>query len=223
MHDIDRTQTEAEWESDFGQEYGFSPEIYGETFGEFEFGFEGPLNEADEMELAAELLSVGNEAELDQFLGSLFRKVGKSVGKLARGPIGKALGGVLKTVASKALPVVGGALGSFVAPGIGTAIGSSLGSAAGRMFGLELEGMSAEDQEYEVARRFVRFAGEAIRQASDAPASAPAQQVVQSALTNAAQQHAPGLVPPSQAAVPFRGGRTGRWIRQGRQIILLGV
>jgi hypothetical protein len=32
----------------------------------------------------------------------------------------------------------------------------SAGSAGGRMFGLELEGLSPEDQEFEVARRVVK-------------------------------------------------------------------
>lgn len=35
--------------------------------------------------------------------------------------------------------------------------------AAGRMMGLELEGLSAEDSEFEVARRFVRYARDRLR------------------------------------------------------------
>jgi hypothetical protein len=60
----------------------------------------------------------------------------------------------LKPLAKAALSIEGRALGTFV----GGPVGGKLASAAGRMFGLELEGLSAEDREFEVARRFVRFA-----------------------------------------------------------------
>eukprot|EP01032_Pedospumella_encystans_P000272 gene272-307_t len=96
---------------------------------EFDVAQEGPFNEAQEMELALELMSVTSDAELDQFLGGLFKgalkglkKVGSAIGKVA-----KPLGGALKGIAKKALPFVGGALGSFIPiPGVGTAIGSAL-------------------------------------------------------------------------------------------------
>jgi hypothetical protein len=106
MHDIDRTQLET-WET--GYEAG--PYEF-----EFEGGstFEGPFSEAEEMELASALLEVGDEAELDQFLGDLFKKASRAVGGIIKSPIGKALGGMLKGVAKKALPMVGGALGSFI-------------------------------------------------------------------------------------------------------------
>src|SRR5215217_1173629 len=103
-----------------------------EQYEQYEGGFagEGPFNEVQEMELAAELLEITNEQELEEFLGGLV----KAAGRFVRGPVGRAIGGVLKDVARTALPVVGGALGSMVAPGIGTAIGSRLGSMAGGLF-----------------------------------------------------------------------------------------
>ena len=56
----------------------------------------------------------------------------------------------------------------------GASIGSGLASAAGRVFGLELEGLSREDQEFETAKRFVRFASEAVKDAASAsPAGDP--------------------------------------------------
>src|SRR5215467_1380886 len=115
----------------------------------------GPLNEAQEIELASELLEIGSEQELEQFLGGLFKKVAQGVGSFIKSPVGRALGGVLKNVAKTALPVVGGALGSMVAPGIGTALGSKLGSLASGLFEVELEAMPQEQAEYEVARRYV--------------------------------------------------------------------
>ena len=50
------------------------------------------LSETDELEMAAELLAVTNEQELDQFLGDLIRKVGRTVGQAVRSPIGRAVG-----------------------------------------------------------------------------------------------------------------------------------
>ncbi len=51
-------------------------------------------------------------------------------------------------------------------------ISRKLASAAGRMFGLELEGLSVEDREFEVARRLVRFALTATKNALSAPPAA---------------------------------------------------
>ena len=84
-----------------------------------------PLNEVEELELAAELLSISSEEELDQFLGKLFKRVWKGVKKVGRfvGKVASPLGKVLKGIAKKALPFVGGALGSFIPiPGVGTAL-----------------------------------------------------------------------------------------------------
>ena len=230
MHDIDRTRAEYEWDiAPSAGEYEF--EATGDTLGESEYGYEyeGALDEAEVMELAAELLEVTNEAELDQFLGDIFKKVSRTVGKVMKSPIAKNIFGALKGVAKTALPIAGGALGSMVLPGVGTALGSSLGSMAGNMFGLELEGLSNEDQEFEVAKRFTEFATEAAKQATNAPANVPPQQAASQALTVAAQKFAPGLLSgASPAQMAQRGGmnsaaRTGRWIRRGNHIILIGA
>jgi hypothetical protein len=235
MHNIDRTQLETEWE-DGNFEYGGYQEmdgnLYGELYDEYEEEaeyydeMEGVFDEAEEMELAAELLSISSEEELDQFLGGLFKKVAGGAKKLFRSPVGKALGGMLKGVAKKALPVVGGALGSMIPiPGVGTALGAAAGSAAGKLFGLELEGLSEEDQEFEVARRFVRLAGDAAQEAASSPANVPPRQAAQAALVSAAQKHAPGLVSGAQGGAGGRKGKknTGRWVRRGRSIVILGI
>jgi uncharacterized protein (DUF697 family) len=219
MHDIDRTQLEASWETgDFeGGDYEFETAASGDT----------PFSEVEEMELASQLLEISDEAELDQFLGSLFKKASRAVGSFMKGPVGKQLGGLIKPLVKKALPVVGGALGSFIPiPGVGTAVGAQLGSAASNMFELELEGMSAEDQEFEVARRIVRLAGEAAQQAAQTSPNVPAPNAAKSALVAAAQQHAPGLLQqaaPSGAGQYGRSGRGGRWVRRGRTIVLYGL
>jgi uncharacterized protein (DUF697 family) len=180
------------------------------------------LGETDELEMAAELLAVTNEQELDQFLGRLIRKVGRTVGQVVRSPIGRAVGGVLKGVVRNALPVAGGALGTFVGGPLGTTIGSGLASMAGQALGLELEGLSHEDQEFEAARRFVRFASDAV---TNAASTSPAQDPVaaaQAAVAAAAQRLAPGLLTgprPIQASAGQAG--SGRWIRQGRNVVVV--
>lgn len=168
-----------------------------------------------------ELLSVSNEEELNYFLGNLIKKAGSAIGSVVRSPIGQALGGVLKQVAKKALPIAGAALGNMLVPGVGGAIGSKLASAAGSMFGLELEGLSQEDREFEVAKQFVRLAGGATSHAlRAAQQGVDAQQAVRDAVAQAAARYAPGLLSGGSIA----GGRmSGRWIRRGNKIVLLGV
>ena len=85
----------------------FNPQM--ETFEyEFESGAAQSesevFNEAEQMELAAELLEVRDEAELEQFLGSLIKKAGSALGKIVKSPVGQAIGGFLKSAAKKALP-----------------------------------------------------------------------------------------------------------------------
>ncbi|HEX6041284.1 hypothetical protein, partial [Longimicrobium sp.] len=138
------------------------------------------------------------------------QKAGGAIKKFASSGVGKALGGVLKTVASKALPIAGAALGNMVLPGVGGMIGSKLASAGGKLFGLELEGMSPQDQEFEVARRFVRLSGEAARQAAQSPPQGSPVVAAKDAVMAAAQVHAPGLVAGA-------GARRGRCRCGGRR------
>jgi uncharacterized protein (DUF697 family) len=213
MHDIDRTMGRTNMEA-----FEFQGE---EEMNEFQSEGEGVLHEEELNELATELLSVANEQELEQFLGGLIKKVGSAVGSFVKSPVGQQLGGMLKGVAKKALPIAGAALGNLIAPGVGGAIGGKLGSAAGSLFGLELEGLSHEDREYEVAKQFVRLAADATHNATKAPPGTPPAKVAQSALTQAAQKFAPGLLAGGPSA--GSGGARGRWIRKGNKIVLYGV
>lgn len=274
-------------EYEYGEAVGQSEEqeevLLGEILGALPQEATGGLGEALENELAAELLEITNEQELEQFLGKVFGKVVRGVGKFVKSPVGRALGGVLKGVAKKALPIVGGALGSFVAPGIGTAIGSKLGSMASGLFELPAETMPQEQAEFEVARRYVRLAAGAARHAAAARPTMPTNPytLARAALARTARVHAPGLYhsimpalrarPYSQATrypmphrprlgtyprpvpypVPGYGAAgpsayvpapstgpeppyaqpdsagflpaSGRWVRRGRRIIVLGV
>jgi hypothetical protein len=136
------------------------------------------------------------------------------------------LGGILKGAARKALPVVGGAIGSAIGGSAGGSIGSQIATGAGRLFGLELEGLSPEDQEFEVARQYVRFAGAAAKKAAQTPPRVPPQQAAKAAAMAAAQQYAPGMIRGTASSTPTMAGgqsRSGRWIRRGRNIVLLNV
>lgn len=258
-----------EWESfETGEtsmgEWGSEWETVGE-FENFEQGW-GELESEQEMQelaLASELLEISSEEELEQFLGKLIKGAAKAVGGFVKSPVGKALGGVLKNVAKTALPMAAGALGNLVLPGVGGAIGSKLGSMATKLFEVELEGMNEQEAEFEIARRYVRFATAAARNAARAPGGAPPRAVARAAAYSAARRHAPGLLRGGSGGGPRRGPsrpprfrprrgayagygavdepsgsdwgdgdggdddgdrpRSGRWLRRGQKIVLLGV
>jgi hypothetical protein len=217
MHDIDRTsgrETEAfEFigENEAGETFEFQAES-SEVFGESEVN-----------EIAAELLAVSSEQELNQFLGDLIKKAGKAVGTFVNSPLGKQLGGMLKNVAGKALPMAGAALGNLVVPGVGGAVGGKLASMAGKAFGLELEGLSQEDREWEVAKQFVRLAADATKSAASAPPNVGVSDAARQAVAQAVSKYAPGLMSNGAARAATMGGQSGRWIRRGAKIVLYGV
>ncbi|WP_183441881.1 hypothetical protein [Pseudoduganella violacea] len=64
---------------------------------------------------------------------------------------------------------------------------------AARLFGLELEGLSPEDKEFELALHFTRFALDTARNALAAPGDDAAARV-RSGLMQSARRHAPGLL-----------------------------
>ena len=195
-----------------------------ETYGETEWGGE-VFSEAETMELAGELLEVTNEAELDRFLGDLISKAGKAFGSFVRSPVGKAVGGWLKGAAKQVLPLAGGALGGFVGGPLGAKIGSGLASCAGSALGLEAE-MSQEDREFEGAKNFVKMAAEAVKSAAAAPPGANPVEVAKAAVKAAVEKRAPGLLSGGPGGGPSarpdgKFGRTGRWVRQGRNVIIV--
>lgn len=230
MHDIDLTKNHFgagadELETDSYEEFEFEFGQESEMFSDSE---QGPFSESEEMEMAADLLEVSTDEELEQFLGDLFKKIGRGAKRFFKSSAGKALGGILKGVAKKALPIVGGTLGNLVVPGLGGVVGSSLASSAGKAFGLELEGMSPEDQEFEVARQYVKLAGSAAQKVAQMPSNMDPRSAATAAITEAAKQYAPGLLKQKGSSqtrnrTDLKGSRSGRWVRQGNKIILFGV
>jgi hypothetical protein len=215
------------------QRYGFNQEaeaLEAEQFewsGENEWGGETEtFSEAEAGELANELLGVSNEAELDRFLGDLISKAGHALGQAVRSPVGQAIGGLLKGAAKKALPMAGAALGGYFGGPLGAQIGGGLANAAGNALGLEAE-TEGEDREFEGAQTFVKMAGDAVKTALAAPAATNAAAAARAAVTAAVQKHAPGLLAPAGGAIGaakgegHHGGRVGRWVRHGQNIIIL--
>ncbi len=211
-------ESEYEFDTEMGE---FEEEL---AFGEAEW--EGEVFSEDELtQLAGELLEVTSEEELNYFLGSLVKRAASAIGKVARSPVGKAIGGVLKTVAKKALPIAGGALGAWVGGPLGAKIGSGLASAAGNALGLEAEMLSQEEQEYEGAKQFVRFAGDTVKKALAARPGTPPAVAAQKAAVQAARSLVPGLLggsgPTGRRGAPSALG--GRWVRRGRHIVILNA
>jgi hypothetical protein len=181
-----------------------------------------PLSEEQEVELASELMEVGSDAELEEFLGGLIGGIARDAGRFLRSPAGHALGGILKGVAKKALPMVGGALGSAALPGIGTVLGSQLGSIASNMFEMELGPMPEEEAEFEVSRHLVQLMAAATRQAVQAPRQpgVSPKAAAWDAVLRAARQYAPGLYRqltqrPGRPGQPGPPGRGGSGLGQG--------
>ena len=251
MHDLDRTNQELDGET-------FSYEFDAETDGEVgadgereaqqeaEAGMEPEAEtalayEADELEaeaeaqldeLAAELLEVGSEGELDQFLGGLIQRVAGSIGRRVTGSMGKRLGLNLKRMMRRMPSFLAyqrsrGGRRSRSGAGRLTQLGpvQGDGAVASEVFGLELEGLSHEDQEFEMARQVVQLAADAAQTALSTPYEQREEEVSQSAVARAVERYAPGLAAGTRlSTVPFMGtATTGRWVRKGNRITLLGI
>lgn len=233
MHDLDGPVFEAaefgQQEAGEGEQQEFLEILAEMTQGSGDrFGWDSPrtgepFNRVGEAELAAELLEVQGTAEFDRFLRRLLARAAGVARGFAGSETGRALGGILKKAAGQALPVIGRGVGAAAGPRYAD-FGEHLGRDAAALFGLELEGLSGEDREFEVAKAFVRFANAAAKQASRAPTATPPAAAAAAAATSAARQHAPGLLPSLAASGGRKDGQhSGRWERHGDRIVILGV
>jgi hypothetical protein len=160
------------------------------------FDAEEALGEAEVADLASRLLNVRTDAQRDHLLGAAL--IEGSGGALSR-PVGAALGGLLKSLARPNL--------FRRAP-------------AREALEAELEGLSGYELEFEAARRFVRLASEAARNASEDRAMGHPHLVARSALAAAADAYAPSLTP---SLVPTAGTRAGPRMPAGRPIVMRGM
>lgn len=221
MHNLDRVLTQQETfnEASYGN-HEYQGEAMNEYSHEYNAEYVGEFNEA---EFAAELLSIGNEAELEQFFGKLFRTVAKGVSSIARSPVGKIIGGALRQAAKTALPALGAALGSAIPiPGVGTALGGMAGRALAGALEMEASGLSSEDREFEAAQGVVRLAAEAARAAASAPPGANPNTVASNAI-KAAINAMGGYSAGRSIGVSARRAPQGRWIRRGNTIVIIGA
>lgn len=192
------------------------------------------FSEAEEEALAADLLAVHDNRELEQFLGRLLKRAASTAGHTLRSRLGQALGALAKGAVHRVLPGAKGDLGPLL-DAAATGRAGQLAAGAARLLGLESEGLSAEDQEFNAAQQLVRLTASAAARAAAAASTSEPARVAQSAMIAAARQHAPGLV--RAGAVSRAGGcscrpgercscrqpGSGSWERQGRRIILHGV
>jgi len=239
-----------EFEQGFGQEFeqGFGQEANFENYAM-------SSQENQELESAYELLEVSNEAELNQFVGNLMsRAVGAAktaATNFVASPAGKTVGQYLVNFGKNTLPQLAGQYGAQAGGALGERLGSYgekagqwagnkagnwaggkagnwIASNAQRIFNLELESLSPENQELEIARSFVRFANDLTRKASQVVRSNPNISLAslgKQVLTASAQQHAPGLLTTgtNPGTVKRRVGNQGTWVRKGGAIVLYGA
>ncbi|AVR96741.1 hypothetical protein [Pseudoduganella armeniaca] len=155
-------------------------------------------DEAGEMSYAAQLLEARSPALLDSVLRDLLARA-----RIA-GPVAQPIAATLRRAARLVFPLNG-----TRAPG-------DLKRKAAAIFGMELEGLSPEDKEFELARRFVRLAGDVIDEARARAGQAP-ERAARLALQQAARRYAPGLLrQDAQAAATLPGRRPRQRDRMNR-------
>lgn len=164
---------------------------------------------------ARQAITTGAKAGGESLGGAAGQWGGQQLGAWA----GNKLGGLVGAQGwgDKGRDLVGG-WGKSLGTTLGGKIGSGLGNMAANALGLEAEYMEQGEFELAGAQQFVRLAGEVTQQTLGAAPNVPPQAAVQSAMTSAARQLAPGLL--------GGGGsrpRAGRWVRRGRTITLFGV
>lgn len=218
MHDLDQIRLETEPESDLNESDVNEGDFEGGELDTLEAadGFETTEPENEEID-ATELLAATSDAELDNFLGGLMKRAGSFL----RSPAGSALKGLLRKTAKRLLPMAGAAIGTFFGGPVGTAVGRTIASKAGQVLGLEVEGLSAQEQDFEVAKGMVRLANAAARNLAASSPQLVARDPVgaaRQAFASAARVYAPGLLQGMG-----QRGVSGRWVRHGRRIVIFGA
>lgn len=166
-----------------------------------------PLQHDDELALAAQLLELRSPQHFATFVSHWLASTG--AGRRLRGtpleaPLRQSLGQLLAPL----LPLHGAAPERL--------------RRLARIFGVELEGLSPEDKEFELARRMVQLMRAVVTELARLPASAEtaAPQKVAAALLPVARTLAPGLI--RHAAQASRPPSSGRWRREGGHIVVSG-
>jgi hypothetical protein len=99
-----------------------------------------------------------------------------------------------------------------------------LATLASKALELELSGLSGEEADLEMSRRFVRIAATAARQAASSSPDMDEETVVNEALMTALRKHLPSLDLGEFERFGMPGAmQRGRWVRRGRRIVVLGI
>lgn len=220
------SEYESEYDDEYENEYDdeFDDEYHDEYEDEFSTG--SALSEEEESEMAYELLAINDEQEMDEFLGRLIKRATRGIRKVARRLPFRQIKKGLRRAAKFALPKAGRLVGTYFGGPLGGRIGKRVGRFASNMFEIELEGLSPEDQEFEIAKRYVRFGSAAARNTAKNARRMNAVQATRQGFKRAARAHAPGLLkmPTSRASrLGSIAGASGRWFRKGNKIIIQGV
>jgi hypothetical protein len=142
---------------------------------------------------------------------------------------------VLRPLVKTVLPIAATAAGTFFGGPAGGAIAGKLGSLVSKALEAETAGIMPQNRDLEKCRQFVRMAGTAARAAALAPPAANPVAVAQKVLAQAAQRKltvgAPSTAPAASRRRCICGqpwncqcgqtGKSGRWIRRGRSIVII--
>lgn len=159
---------------------------------------EGSVLESDHSEAATELLEAAGRPALPALLAQLLRGAAPAAGGTIHRAVEGELVKLLHRAARVALPTQ-------------HALTLHDGAArASRFFGIELEGLSPEDQEFESARRFVELVHAAAGHAAHASPRLPPDVAAWLAASRAAKRFAPGWSAALLATPSVTAGRTSR-------------
>jgi hypothetical protein len=175
---------------------GYSPDF--DLFDEAASAATPPEHEAsvqvsDRSEAATELLEVAGRPALPGLLARLLRRA-------ARQTIDRAVESELVRLLQRAARI------ALPTSGIASPDGHDRALQASRFFGIELEGLSPEDQEFESARRFIQLVEAAAQHTAAGSQRLPPAIAAWLATSRAAKRFAPGWAA-AQQAPPHRSAR----------------
>jgi len=162
----------------------------------------GILEESQEAELSAALLAVVNEEQLDRIFRRLIRESETATFGTLIPSVAQAVAALLARLLHRVISTATRSHPGIVGASLGKHIGSSLEAFAGQILGLELEGLSSEDREFEAARQFVKFGAATVKNAIGGVPSNGSFDLAHRAAVEAAETLAPGLIVTSTAAQP---------------------
>jgi hypothetical protein len=157
------------------------------------FEHEASVLDTDRTEAATELLEVAGRPALPALLARLLRNAAHAAGQTMDRAVEGELVRLLQRAARVTLPT----------PGVASPDGPTQAS---RFFGIELEGLSPEDQEFESARRFIQLVEAAAQHAAAGSQRLPPAIAAWLATSRAAKRFAPGWLA-AQQAPPHRSAR----------------